>query len=119
MSNLIATIATIAALVVSALFGACIGFFAGRLFPANAERLERKERKDRPEPTAERPPPCVVRGPGTAPAVLPTPAIAASHIVEAELSDTEIDALPADLPFLARPRPRIASPPRTRALDRL
>jgi hypothetical protein len=105
MSDLIATIA---ALVVSALLGACVGFVAARRFPDKVERHER---------TAEQP--AVVHPPITAPAIPPTRAIVASHIVETELTDAEIDALPADLPFLAHARPRIASPPKTRTLNRL
>ena len=105
MSDLIVTIA---ALVVSALLGACVGFVAARRFPADVERQERAANQA-----------AVVHPSTTAPAVPPTRAIVASHIVETELTDAEIDALPVDLPFLAHARPRIASPPRTRTLNRL
>ena len=105
MSDLIVTIA---ALVVAALLGACIGFVGARLFPTKVERREQ---------TAEQP---AVVHPSTAASAVPqTRAIVASHIVETELTDAEIDALPADLPFLAHARPRIASPPKTRTLNRL
>ena len=99
---------TLAALAVSALLGACVGFFTARLFPAKVERRER---------AAEQP--SVALPSIAASAVTTTHAIVASRVIEAELSDAEIDALPADLPFLARTRPRIASPPKTRILNRL
>ena len=99
---------TLAALAISALLGACVGFVAARLYPVKVERRE---------PATEQP--SVIQLPIAAFAVPATRAIIASHIAETELSDAEIDALPADLPFLARARPRMASPPRTRTLNRL
>lgn len=109
MSDLIVTIA---ALVVSALFGACIGFVAARMFSTNVERHEQTSERSAPAPA-------LVRFPGNVSAVPPTPALVVSHIVEVELSDAEIDALPVDLPFLSHARPRIASPLRKRAMNRL
>lgn len=95
---------TIAVLVATALLGACVGFIAARLLQPKGLSAQEQTR------TADRP---VIVHP-------PEPAVfIAAHAVETELSDAEIDALPVDLPFLAHTRPRIASPPRKRAMNQL
>ena len=95
---------TIAVLLATALLGAFVGFIAARLLPPEGPSGQEQPR------TADRP---VLVHP-------PEPAVViAAHVVETELSDAEIDALPVDLPFLSHARPRIASPPRKRVMNRL
>lgn len=110
---------TIVALVASALLGACVGFIAARRLPSRGRpvpgvhpEVHREVRPDAVEHSCAAKRPDAVRPP-------PPATLATSDIVEIELSDAEIDALPAELPFLAHARPRIASPPRTRVLNRL
>lgn len=87
MSNGFSTAMALAlAFTVSMLLGAIAGFFIARLFSSKGCSI--------PE----------MPGVPETPADFPIPAVPPMrHIVEAELSDSEIDALPAELPPLDRP----------------
>jgi hypothetical protein len=96
----------IVSIAASALLGAIVGFSVARRFPRSGGVVPLPEA--RPDETTA----ADTSSPPVRSTSLEDPFIAA-------LSDAEIDALPAELPVLLRPRPRVARAPRTLPLDRL
>ena len=134
----------VSALVVSALVGAFGGFLSARWLENRRKDRNRKagladprvgslddlddlndlnDLDDSARPVAvDAPAPPAIRTAFVdppSPSAFPVPVADVPDSVLASLSDAEIDALPADLPRLVRPRQRRAPPPRARPLNRL